>query len=219
VITTVDRDDIADQGASHIARCVRHLRKEKPEMRIETLLGDFQGNTDYVELLAHSGVDVYAHNLETVERLTPRVRDRRAGYRQSLRVLEHARVANPGVVTKSSIMLGVGETDAELEQTMRDLRTAGVEVITLGQYLQPTRGHMKVDRYVTPDEFEAWKPVADAMGFKYCAAGPLVRSSYRAGEFFMAALLDKRPRAYSTTPTVDVVVEERRERPREALLM
>lgn len=165
-------------------------------MRIETLLGDFQGKIEYVNIIAESGIDVYAHNLETVERLTGRVRDRRAGYRQSLATLEAAKAANGLLVTKSSIMLGLGEEDDEIEQALRDLRTAGVEVVTFGQYLQPTRGHMKVSRYVEPAEFDRWKERAtNEFGFAYCASGPMVRSSYRAGEFFMAAMLGQR-RAY-----------------------
>jgi lipoic acid synthetase len=166
-------------------------------MRMETLLGDFQGKLEYVSLIANSGIDVYAHNMETVERLTPRVRDRRAGYRQSLATLEKAKAANPLLVTKSSIMLGLGEEDDEIEQALRDLRTAGVEVVTFGQYLQPTKGHMKVSRYVEPAEFDRWKERATSeFGFAYCASGPMVRSSYRAGEFFIEAMLGKRPRAY-----------------------
>jgi len=206
VITTVDRDDIPDQGSSHIAECIQTLRREKPEMRLETLLGDFQGKLEYVSLIANSGIDVYAHNMETVERLTGRVRDRRAGYRQSLATLEAAKAANGLLVTKSSIMLGLGEEDDEIEQTLRDLRTAGVEVVTFGQYLQPTRGHMKVSRYVEPAEFDRWKEraMSDEFGFAYCASGPMVRSSYRAGEFFIEAMLGKRPRAYPPPAPADV---------------
>jgi lipoic acid synthetase len=188
---------------------------------METLLGDFQGKLEYVSLIANSGIDVYAHNMETVERLTGRVRDRRAGYRQSLATLEAAKAANPLLVTKSSIMLGLGEEDDEIEQALQDLRTAGVEVVTFGQYLQPTKGHMKVSRYVEPAEFDRWKERATSeFGFAYCASGPMVRSSYRAGEFFIEAMLGKRPRAYPRP--VDVVRADPplsgKGAPREALL-
>merc|ERR1719360_322268 len=130
-------------------------------------------------------MDVFAHNMETVERLQPTVRDRRAGYRQTLSVLEHALKVRPEVVTKSSLMLGLGETDEEVHQTLRDLRDHGVEIVTFGQYLQPTKRHMKVTRYVTPEEFDAWKVAAEDLGF-HCASGPMVRSSYRAGELMRA---------------------------------
>ena len=167
---------------------------------------DFQGNLDLVDTVIESGLDVYAHNIETVERLTPRVRDRRAGYQQTLRVLEHvknrtnsanannnaaaaAAVSLP--LTKSSIMLGLGETDEDLRQTLLDLRNAGVDVVTLGQYLQPTKRHLPVQRYVPPEEYEEWQRVAEEMGFLYVASGPLVRSSYKAGEFFLKNYLLK----------------------------
>jgi lipoic acid synthetase len=197
VITTVDRDDLPDQGCSHISRCIKSLRERKPEMRIEVLMGDFQGKHEYVAEIASTGVDVYAHNLETVLRLTEGVRDRRAGYFRSLSVLAAAKQANPKLVTKSSIMLGLGETDEEVAEALKDLRTAGVDVVTFGQYLQPTPKQLPVFRYVRPEEFMRWKLRAETeFGFAYCASGPLVRSSYRAGEFFMDAMLDKRPRAY-----------------------
>lgn len=194
VVTTVDRDDVPDQGASHLARAVSLLKKQSPHILCETLLGDFQGIEKHIALVARSGMEVYAHNVETVERLTPRVRDRRAGYRQSLRVLEYAKEANPALVTKSSIMLGVGETMDEVEQTMRDLRANGVEILTLGQYLQPTKYHMKVDRFVPKEEFDFWRTRGEQLGFEYVASGPMVRSSYRAGEFFTEALVRKRSR-------------------------
>lgn len=142
------------------------------------MTGDFSGSLEQVSLVAKSGLDVYAHNIETVEALTPQVRDRRATFRQSLKVLEHAK--KEGVqVTKTSIMLGVGETEDQVMDALRELRGVEVDVVTFGQYMRPTKRHMKVDRYVEPVEFEKWKEVAEGMGFMYVASGPLVRSSYK----------------------------------------
>merc|ERR1711957_629809 len=147
---------------------------------------------------AMSGLDVYAHNIETVERLTPRVRDRRAGYAQTLSVLAHAKAANPAVLTKTSVMLGLGETDEEIRTTMHDLRDNGVDVVTFGQYLQPSRRHLPVKEYVTPEKFEEWRVEAEErLGFKYCASGPLVRSSYKAGEFFLKNMVREKERERS----------------------
>ena len=143
---------------------------------------------------------VFAHNIETVERLTPVVRDRRAGYAQTLEVLRHAKEAS-GVLTKTSIMLGFGEADDEIRATLKDLRAAGVDVVTFGQYLQPTKRHLKVKEYVTPEKFDAWKAEADAMGFVYVASGPLVRSSYRAGELYVKNLLKgQKPKQQQQAP-------------------
>lgn len=153
---------------------------------------DFRGDLKCVETIANSGLDVYAHNIETVEKLTPFVRDRRAHYRQTLAVLQEAKRFNPKLITKSSIMLGLGETDAEIEQTMLDLREAGVECLTLGQYMQPTNKHLKVFEYVTPEKFKHWEKCGNEMGFLYTASGPLVRSSYKAGEFFITSILKNR---------------------------
>jgi lipoic acid synthetase len=198
VLTMVDRDDLPDQGASHVAETVKRL-KRSGQLRVETLCGDFQGNMDLVRQVVDSGMDVFAHNIETVERLTRTVRDRRAGYRQTLAVLRSARDHRPDVVTKSSVMLGLGETDEEVHQTMKDLRDAGVEILTFGQYLQPTKRHMKVSRYVTPEEFDEWKVAGEALGF-HVASGPLVRSSYRAGEFFNARLAKRAASAATLQP-------------------
>eukprot|EP01111_Echinosteliopsis_oligospora_P016170 TRINITY_DN6613_c0_g1_i2.p1 TRINITY_DN6613_c0_g1~~TRINITY_DN6613_c0_g1_i2.p1 ORF type:complete len:150 (-),score=50.63 TRINITY_DN6613_c0_g1_i2:58-507(-) len=139
--------------------------------------------------MANSGLDVYAHNVETVEGLQRWVRDRRANYKQSLSVLSHAKLSNPRLITKSSIMLGVGETDDEVRQTFKDLLEAGVDCVTLGQYLQPTKKHMKVEAYITPEKFKYWQEEGEKMGFKYVASGPFVRSSYKAGEFFLKNLV------------------------------
>jgi lipoic acid synthetase len=191
VITMVDRDDLPDGGSAHVARTIQEV-KSKTNVLLECLVGDFQGRHEHIDVVARSGLDVYAHNIECVERVTPRVRDRRASYRQTLAALERAKVAQPSLITKTSIMLGVGEAEHEILQTLKDLRTAGVDAVTLGQYLQPARSRMKVERYAHPTEFQRWKEEADAMGFLYCASGPMVRSSYRAGEFYLQNVLKKR---------------------------
>lgn len=161
-------------------------------MYVECLTGDYQGNKEDVERVAHSGLDVYAHNVETVEALQSVVRDRRAGYKQSLSVLEHAKRTRPDLITKTSIMLGCGETDEQVMQTLKDLRAINVDAVTLGQYMRPTRRHMKVAEYVTPEKFDHWARVGDELGFKYTASGPLVRSSYKAGEYYLTNILRKR---------------------------
>nr|ADD24517.1 Lipoyl synthase, mitochondrial [Lepeophtheirus salmonis] len=192
VLTSVDRDDISDYGSSHMAQTVRRLKEVKPELMVEVLSPDFAGKEDFVRILAASGLDVFAHNIETIERLTPFVRDPRAKYRQSLTVLKAAKKHVPNLVTKSSIMLGLGETDEEIRQTMEDLRSANVDCLTLGQYMQPTKRHLKVKEYVTPEKFGQWEKVGQELGFLYTASGPLVRSSYKAGEFFIKNIVQKR---------------------------
>ncbi len=194
VITSVDRDDMPDGGADHFARVVRRVKSVKPSMRLECLTPDFNGTSglDGVELVARSGLDVYAHNIETVPRLQASVRDRRAGWAQSLGVLEHAKRASPGLVTKTSIMLGLGEEQHEVRQAMRDCLDAGVEIFTLGPYLRPTKRHIKVARMLPPEEYDMYREEGMAMGFKYVASGPLVRSSYKAGEVFLEAFLRQR---------------------------
>jgi len=189
VLTSVDRDDLEDQGSFHFRKVVNRLKELMPDLLVEALTPDFQGNHELIRNVATSGLDVYAHNIETVERLTPRVRDRRAGYRQTLDVLGYVKTLNPMCLTKTSIMLGLGETDDEILQTMRDLRAVDVDVVTFGQYLQPTRRHLKVKEYVTPEKFDEWHAEGMEMGFKYVASGPLVRSSYKAGEFFLKNLV------------------------------
>ncbi|KAG6846028.1 hypothetical protein H0H87_011076 [Tephrocybe sp. NHM501043] len=188
VLTSVDRDDLADGGAHHFAETIRKIKQKAPHILVEALTGDFAGSLDHVSLVAKSGLDVYAHNIETVEELTPFVRDRRATFRQSLKVLEHAK--KEGVrITKTSIMLGVGETDEQVLAALKELRKIDVDVVTFGQYMRPTKRHMKVDRYVDPVEFDNWKKVAEDLGFLYVASGPLVRSSYKAGEFYIENVL------------------------------
>jgi len=202
VLTSVDRDDVPDGGAQHFAGTIAGLKRRIPDLLVEALTPDFGGDMQCVGLVARSGLDVYAHNVETVERLQGVVRDRRAGYKQSLRVLEEARRAgndgtvrrNAPLITKTSVMLGVGESAQEVRQTMRDCRDAGVEVITFGQYLRPTKRHLKVEQWVPPEEFDRWRAEGEEMGFRYVASGPLVRSSYRAGEFYMANLIKESQR-------------------------
>ncbi len=192
VLTMVNRDDLEDGGARIVARAVEELRRASPEVLTEVLVGDFRGLAGPVDRVLGARPDVFAHNLETVERLTPSVRDRRASYAQSLEVLHRAKRHGPDGVTKSSLMLGLGERDGEVRRAMSDLRGAGVDILTLGQYLQPSGRHLEVDTYVSPARFDAWREEALGMGFLYCAAGPLVRSSYRAGEFFVEARLRAR---------------------------
>lgn len=189
VVTSVNRDDVPDGGAGHFAGAIRALRRESPKTIVEVLIPDFQGVEKDLATVAEARPHVVAHNVETVERLTPTVRDRRASYRQSLRVLEYLKRREEGLYTKTSVMVGLGETEAELEQTFADLRSVGVDVLTLGQYLQPSQYHLPVQRFATPEEFAALKSLAEGMGFLYVASGPLVRSSYRAAEFFMKGLM------------------------------
>ncbi|TDG42083.1 hypothetical protein AWZ03_011485 [Drosophila navojoa] len=192
VLTSVDRDDLPDGGSKHIAETVREIKTRNSNIFVECLVPDFRGDLECVKTIATCGLDVYAHNIETVEKLTPFVRDRRAHYRQTLQVLREAKNFNPNLITKSSIMLGLGETDAEVEQTMQDLREVGVECLTLGQYMQPTKRHLKVIEYVTPEKFKHWEQRGNELGFLYTASGPLVRSSYKAGEFFITSILANR---------------------------
>lgn len=191
VITSVDRDDLDDQGSDHFARTVSTIKKLAPKLIVEILTPDFQGNKELIWHLTDSKPDVFAHNIETVERLTPSVRDPRAKYRQSLEVLRLVKERDPSRYTKSSIMLGLGESDEEIEQTLKDLRAVDCDVVTFGQYLQPTTRHLKVQEFIHPDKFKHWQTVAESMGFLYVASGPMVRSSYRAGEFFMKGIIEK----------------------------
>ncbi len=186
VLTSVNRDDLPDQGAAHFAETVRRSRLASPELLVEVLIPDFMGVMAHVETVMEAAPAVIAHNLETVPRLTPTVRDPRAGFEQSIAVLNHVKRHSPGFFTKSSLMLGFGETERELLQSMRALRAVDVDFLTLGQYLQPGRRNLPVRRFVPPEQFEELKEAGLEMGFAYVAAGPLVRSSYRAAEFFIA---------------------------------
>lgn len=193
VITCVDRDDLPDGGAQQFARVIVAVRHKKPDCLVEVLTSDYCGQHSSIERILAAKPEVFAHNLETVERLTNSVRDPRASYAQSLRVLEMVKEIQPEQITKSSLMLGLGESTQELHATMADLRSVSVDVLTLGQYLQPTANHLKVVRYVPPEEFDALAEAARAMGFLYVAAGPLVRSSYKAGEYFLSNFVRKQP--------------------------
>lgn len=184
VLTSVDRDDLADGGAAHYAACIKAVNELNPDTAVEALTPDFSGVHSAVEIVVTSGLDVFAQNVETVERLTHTVRDARAGYGQTLDVLGWAKRAAPNVLTKTSLMLGLGETDAEVLQTMDDLRARNVDILTLGQYLQPTVNHLPVERFVSPDEFDALRAQGLQRGFMEVVAGPLVRSSYRADRVF-----------------------------------
>jgi len=180
VLTSVNRDDLPDGGAAHYAAAIRAIKHRRPETAVEALTPDFQGVLGDVETVLNSGLDVFAQNVETVRRLTHPVRDPRAGYEQTLAVLRHAKSHRPEVLTKTSVMLGLGETEAELRETMVDLRAAAVDILTLGQYLRPTPNHLDIERFVTPQEFDRYREWALALGFLECVSGPLVRSSYRA---------------------------------------
>jgi lipoic acid synthetase len=180
VLTSVDRDDLPDGGAAHYAASIRAIKRRNPSTAVEALTPDFAGVLEDVETVVDSGLDVFAQNIETVRRLTHPVRDPRAGYERTLTVLAHAKRYKPGVLTKSSLMLGLGETDEEIEETLSDLRAAGVDIVTLGQYLRPTVHHLPVERYVTPAQFDRYRESALSRGFLECVSGPLVRSSYRA---------------------------------------
>jgi len=195
VLTSVDRDDLPDQGASHFARTIEFIKAGDPKLIVEVLTPDFRGQRELVEVLVNAKPDVFAHNIETVERLTRKVRDPRATYRQSLRVLEMVKEIDPTRYTKSSIMMGLGEERDEVVQALQDLRAVGCDVVTFGQYLQPTKRHVKLEAYLTPEEFVEWQQIAESMGFLYVASGPLVRSSYRAGEFFMKGMVERQRRA------------------------
>lgn len=184
VLTSVNRDDLLDGGAKHYADSIRAIKARCPKTKVEALTPDFQGVKGDISVLLDSGVDVFAQNVETVERLTHPVRDNRAGYWQTLDVLAFAKQYRPDVFTKTSLMLGLGETDDEVIQTMNDLRANNVDILTLGQYLQPTKNHLPVERYVTPETFAALREIGLKKGFFEVASGPLVRSSYRADRIF-----------------------------------
>jgi lipoic acid synthetase len=184
VITSVDRDDLPDLGAAHFAKCIEVLRARLPALLIELLAPDFQGKHELIKRVVESGARVFGHNLETVKRLQKSVRDHRANYQQSLDVLEYVKKIAPKIYTKSGLMVGLGETPAEVASAMRDLRSKAVDFLTIGQYLRPTAWNLKVVKYVTPAQFKKYEEIGLKMGFKYVASGPFVRSSYRAGELY-----------------------------------
>ena len=180
VLTSVNRDDLADGGAKHYSNTIEAIKYACPKVMVEALTPDFEGKNKSISILLSSSLDVFAQNVETVERLTARVRDPRAGYQQTLNVLEKAKKLSPEVLTKTSLMLGLGETTKEIQSTMVDAYSVGVEILTLGQYLRPTLNHLPVERYIPPEEFLHYKNMAKEIGFKEVASGPMVRSSYRA---------------------------------------
>lgn len=191
VITSVDRDDLPDEGSSHFAACIREIKKLNPTIHIEVLIPDFKGNQALIKKILDAEPDVIAHNLETVSRLQKTVRDHRANYLQSLGVLKFVKETNPHIYTKSSLMLGLGEQEEELEQAFKDLRKNNVDIVTLGQYLRPSDWHLPVKEYVHPDKFKQFEEKARTLGFMYVAAGPFVRSSYKAAELFVKGKLEQ----------------------------
>lgn len=192
VITSVDRDDIEDQGAEHFASCIKAVREKNPNTMVEVLIPDFSGNIDWLKKVVDAKPDVLAHNVECIKRLTPTVRDPRANYQQSLDVLKNVKKLDPSMHTKSSIMVGIGETEEEVLQTMKDLRNVQVDFLTIGQYLQPNQKLLKVTDFIRPEVFKMYeKKGVEELGFIYVASGPLVRSSYKAGEFFIKNYLQQ----------------------------
>ncbi len=197
VITSVARDDLEDDGAGHFARCITTVRKKCPDLVIEVLVPDFKGKRFAMQKIVDARPDVISHNVETVERLSRKIRDIRADYRQSLRVLDLYRELSGGrIITKSGLMVGFGEREEEVRRTMLDLRGIGVEILTIGQYLSPgaVPRHLPVEEYVSPERFKAYEAMGYEAGFSYVASGPMVRSSYRAGEPFIKRLIVSRAR-------------------------
>lgn len=205
VLTMVDRDDLPDGGAAHVAATIRAIKNQKPDLLVEALVGDWLADDPaaterQIATVLEGGADVYAHNVETVLRLTPRVRDHRCSYVRSLATLRTAKKLRPDIVTKSSLMLGLGETEREVDQAMDDLREYEVDVVTFGQYLRPTMLHLPVKEHVTPARFKALEQRALTKGFLYVASGPLVRSSYKAAEFYLAGMV-RQKKALATART------------------
>jgi lipoic acid synthetase len=199
VLTSVDRDDLKDGGATHFATTIKEIKRLDPSIAVEALVPDFRGDTEAVEIIVDSGLDVYAHNVETVRRLQYRVRDPRAGYDQSLATLRYAKeysvssaqpLKRTKMYTKSAVMLGLGETEVELLEAFDDLRAYDVDVLTIGQYLRPSLDHLPVENFVSPEQFASLGKQAESKGFLYVASGPMVRSSYKAAELFLKGKID-----------------------------
>ena len=184
VLTSVTRDDLTDGGASHLAQCIEVIKKENPTTLVEILIPDFKGDRQALELIVKTKPQVIGHNIETTEIMTKKVRDHRADYHQSLQVLKTIKQIDKTVLTKSSIMLGLGESDEQVMDALKDLKEADVDIVTLGQYLQPSRKALPVQRYIKPSKFEEWKAIAKKIGFSAVVSGPLVRSSYKAAELY-----------------------------------
>jgi lipoyl synthase len=180
VITSVCRDDLPDQGSVHFASCVLEIKKVNPKTLVEVLIPDFKDDPQCLKRIVDAHPDVIGHNIETVERLTPKARDRRANYRQSLDVLKRFKDIDSSIYTKSAMMLGLGEEEEEVIAALKDLRASGVDFLAMGQYLRPSAHHLEIKEYVRPEVFEHYKVIALSLGFKYVAAGPFVRSSYKA---------------------------------------
>jgi lipoic acid synthetase len=191
VLTSVCRDDLNDQGSAHFAACIKEIKKVNPRIIVEVLIPDFKGDLACLQRIVKAYPDVIGHNVETVERLTPVIRDRRASYAQSLNVLRISKLLDKNIYTKSAMMLGVGETEQEILTTLMDLRAAGVDFLALGQYLRPSSRQIEVKEYVEPQKFEFIRKRSMELGFLYVASGPFVRSSYKAGEYFVRALVNK----------------------------
>ena len=192
VLTSVCRDDLPDGGANHMAETIKSVKVQCPKTIVEPLVPDFQGNPDALEKIINAGPEVISHNIETVARLSPLIRDVRATYQQSLRVLEMIKEIDCKIYTKSSIMLGLGETEEEVMQAAKDLRAVGVDILSMGQYLQPTARHLPVKEYISPEKFDSYKKQIEKLGFAYTVAGPFVRSSYKAGELFIKNMINRR---------------------------
>ncbi|MFX1515288.1 MAG: lipoyl synthase [Promethearchaeota archaeon] len=192
VLTSVTRDDLTDGGADHLTQCIKEIKDKNNTVRIEILIPDFKGDLDALQKIVVCKPDVIGHNIETTEELSPLVRDKRASFEQSIRVLRNIKKIDSQVLTKSSIMLGLGETDEQIYAALQELRLAGVDIVTIGQYLQPSRKHLNVVEYLEPEKYEYWGKKAQELGFLYVVSGPLVRSSYRAGEFYIENILKKR---------------------------
>jgi lipoic acid synthetase len=191
VITSVDRDDLPDGGSNHFANVIREVKKKHPKTYVEVLIPDFAGDVAALKNIVDAKPDVIAHNIETIKRLQHPVRDRRANYAQSLTVLENVKAMNPDIFTKSAIMVGLGETEEEVKEAMQDLRNSTCDVLTIGQYMKPKNRSLKIQEYVHPKVFKSYEEYGSKIGFMYTAAGPFVRSSYRAGEFFIKGKLDQ----------------------------
>ena len=198
VLTSVDRDDLDDGGASHFAKTIRLVKEKNPGILVEVLIPDFQGDLADLRKVVDARPDVIAHNIETTMSLTGKVRDPRAQYWQSLSVLRNVKKLSGHIYTKSSIMVGLGETEEEVTQSMVHLRRADVDFLTVGQYLRPSSRHLKVEEYVTPEQFGRYRSIGEGLGFLYVASGPLVRSSYRAGEFFIRTAIEKGPKRHQS---------------------